>query len=255
MPTRDRAPVGAPCWVGLTTGDVEGARAFYSSVLGWTSSDPDPNFGGYFMFFRGEVPVAGGSGPMMPGIPDHWDIFIATDDIDAAVGRAAAAGGTVVAPSMTVGSLGKMAMVSGGDGAVIGLWEPADFPGFTVYDEAGAPRWFELHTTGYDDAVAFNADVFAWTTSTMSDTPEFRYTVAVDGETNLAGVMDASTYLPDGAPSFWTVYFGVEDVDAAVATALAHGGAVVMEAADTPYGRLAALADPTGAQFRVMQGP
>lgn len=254
MPTRDRAPVGAPCWVGLTTSDVEGARAFYPKVLSWTSTEPDPNFGGYFMFLRDGVAVAGGSGPMMPGIPDHWDIFIATSDIDAALARADAEGGTVLTPSMTVGTLGKMAMVAGGDGAAIGLWEALEFPGFTVYNEARSPRWFELHTSGYEDAVAFNAAVFEWTTTTMSDTPELRYTVAVDGDENLAGVMDATAFLPEGVPAYWTVYFGVEDCDASVAAALELGGSVVMPANDTPYGRLAALVDPTGAPFRVMQG-
>ncbi len=255
MPTRDRAPNGAPCWVGLITSDLEGARAFYGDVLGWTSSDPDPDMGGYVMFSYEGVPVAGGSGPMAPGIPDHWDIFIATSDVEAAVARADAEGGSVITPAMQVGDLGKMALVAGGDGAAIGLWEPHGFPGFTRYAEPGTVQWCELHTTGYEDAVAFNTAVFGWTTRTMSDTPEFRYTVAVDGEENLAGVMDGSTWLPEGVPSHWTAYFGVADTDAAVATVLASGGSVLMPAEDTPYGRLAAVADPTGAAFRIMQAP
>lgn len=255
MPTRDRAPDGAPCWVGLITSDVEGARAFYGGVFGWTSSDPDPDFGGYFMFSSEGVPVAGGSGPMAPGIPDHWDIFIATPDAEAAVARAEAEGGSVIAPVMQVGDMGKMALVAGGDGAVIGLWEAHGFPGFTRYAEPGTAQWCELHTTGYEDAVAFNASVFGWTTTTVSDTPEFRYTVAVNGEENIAGVMDASTYLPSGVPSQWTVYFGVDDADAAVAKITELGGSVTRPVEDTPYGRLAMVADPTGVPFRIMQGP
>jgi hypothetical protein len=33
---------------------------------------------------------------------------------------------------------------------------------------------------------------------TVSDTPEFRYTTLGEGEGQLAGVMDASGFLPDG---------------------------------------------------------
>ena len=32
MPTRDRAPIGSPCWVDLWTSDVEGSRKFYSEL-------------------------------------------------------------------------------------------------------------------------------------------------------------------------------------------------------------------------------
>ena len=47
MPTRDRAPLGAPCWADLWTSDVEGSRAFYSEVFGWEAQEPSPEFGGY----------------------------------------------------------------------------------------------------------------------------------------------------------------------------------------------------------------
>jgi predicted enzyme related to lactoylglutathione lyase len=86
----------------------------------------------------------------------------------------------------------------------------------------------------------------------MSETPEFRYTVLQHGETQLAGIMDASVFPPDGTPAHWALYFGVTDTDAAVATVLALGGAIVRPAEDTPYGRLAVVTDPSGAQFRLM---
>jgi predicted enzyme related to lactoylglutathione lyase len=48
------------------------------------------------------------------------------------------------------------------------------------------------------------------------------------------------------------VYFGVEDTDAALVKIVDLGGSVLMAAEDTPYGRLAAVADPTGAQFKLV---
>jgi hypothetical protein len=63
--------------------------------------------------------------------------------------------------------------------------------------------------------------------------------------------MDASVF-PDDAPVGWSVYFGVEDTDAALAEIVELGGAVVIPAEDTPYGRLAQASDPTGARFKLV---
>jgi predicted enzyme related to lactoylglutathione lyase len=57
-----------------------------------------------------------------------------------------------------------------------------------------------------------------------------------------------------GVPAHWSVYFGVDDTDAALAQIAGLGGSTVTAAQDTPYGRLATAADPTGAQFKLV-GP
>jgi predicted enzyme related to lactoylglutathione lyase len=58
---------------------------------------------------------------------------------------------------------------------------------------------------------------------------------------------------PEGTPSHWLVYFGVPSTDDAVAAAEAGGGSVRMPAMDSPFGRLAVLADPAGAAFCVIE--
>jgi predicted enzyme related to lactoylglutathione lyase len=101
--------------------------------------------------------------------------------------------------------------------------------------------------------VFFYRLVFRWDTHVAGDTPEVRYTTLGEGESQLAGVMDASGFLPEGVPAHWSVYFGVEDADAALAKIVELGGSVVRPAEDTPYGRLAQVADPTGANFKLIQ--
>jgi uncharacterized protein len=64
--------------------------------------------------------------------------------------------------------------------------------------------------------------------------------------------MDASGFLPEGVPAHWVVYFGTEDADATLAKITSLGGSVVMPAEDTPYGRLAEAADPTGVHFKLV---
>jgi predicted enzyme related to lactoylglutathione lyase len=49
-------------------------------------------------------------------------------------------------------------------------------------------------------------------------------------------------------PATWSVYWGTDDVDVAVAKVHELGGSVVIGARDTPYGRVAVVADLTGAQ-------
>jgi len=255
MPTRDSAPTGSPCWTDLWTSDVEGSRKFYGDLFGWEAQEPSPEFGGYFMFTRDGVPTAGAMGGSMGDMPatDTWKIYLQTDDVAKAVEAAEAEGAQLVSPVMPVADLGSQAVLVDPTGAEFGAWQPGTFPGFTVLNETGAPSWFELHTRDHSTAVAFYRSVFGWDTSAVGDSDEFRYTVMRNpgAEGELAGIMDASGFLPEGVPAHWSVYWEVDDVDATVAKVKALGGSVVMDAVDTPYGRLATVTDPAGAQFKL----
>ena len=251
-------PIGSPCWADLWTSDVDGSRKFYAELFGWEAQEPSPEFGGYFMFTRNGVPIAGGMGDMGDMKADNsWKVYLATDDVDKTVEAAVGEGAQVVAPPMAITDLGRQAVIFDPTGAALGIWEPGTFPGFTVLSEHGAPSWFELHTRDYAKAVAFYRSVFRWDTNTVSDSDEFRYTVmrnpSADGE--LAGIMDASAFLPEGQASSWSVYWEADDIDAVVASATALGGSVLTAPRDTPYGRLAELADPAGARFKLRTPP
>jgi uncharacterized protein len=251
MPTRDTAIIGAPCWVDLMTSDTERSRAFYCELFGWTAEEPAEQFGGYFNFRKDGARVAGCMPSQNPEM-DVWSVYLAVDDAKATVDAAVAAGSKVLVPAMDVSDLGTMAVISDPGGAVIGIWQPGLHQGFGVVAESGAPSWFELHTRDYQTAVGFYREVFGWDTYVISDTPEFRYTTLKHGESWLAGIMDAAGLLPDGVSAHWSVYFGVDDTDAALVRIVELGGSIVTAAQDTPYGRLATATDPTGAQFKLV---
>lgn len=252
MPVRENPPPGAPCWVDLTTSDVARSREFYTGLFGWTAEEP-AGAGGYVSFRSGGAPVAGCvSSRAGPERPDTWSVYLATGDAAGTLAAAAVSGGTVSLPATAVGGLGTMGYLTDAGGAAVGVWQPGQQPGFGRYREAGAPSWFELHTRDYQATLAFYRDVFGWDTYVLIDTPEFRYTTLRHGEEWLAGVMDASGFLPADAPSHWSVYFGADNTDAALARAVSLGGAVVRDSEDTPYGRLATAADPQGARFKLV---
>ncbi|MDQ4093216.1 MAG: VOC family protein [Actinomycetota bacterium] len=253
MPTRDTAPLGAPCWIDLMTSDTERSREFYCELFGWTAEEPADEFGGYFNFAKNGVRIAGCMASQ-PGseVSDVWSVYLAADDARKTVDTAAAHGGQVLATAMDVADLGTMAVISDPGGAAVGIWQPGRHQSFGVLGEPGAPSWFELQTRDYEATVTFFREVFGWDTHVVSDTPEFRYTTLKHGEGWLAGIMDASSFLPEGVPAHWSVYFGVEDTDATLTRIVDLGGSILMAAEDTPYGRLAAAADPTGAQFKLV---
>ena len=251
MPRRETAPLGAPCWIDLFSSDTDKARSFYAELFGWTGEEATEEFGGYFNFGKDGVRVAGcmhndGSS----GSPDGWNTYLATDDAVKTNAAAAEHGATVYVEPMQVGPYGSMGLLGDPTGAAIGIWQPDSHRGFGVLAEPGTPAWFELHTTGYETAIAFYRDVFGWDTHTMSDTPDFKYTTLGEGDDALAGIMDGA----EDAGSQWTVYFAVADTDASAATVIASGGTVTADATNTPFGRLAKVTDPTGATFSIV-GP
>jgi uncharacterized protein len=252
VPIRDHAPLGAPTWIDLSTSDTDRAQEFYGSVFGWTFEAAGPDYGGYINASKDAHPVAGlmYNDPQWNS-PDGWSTYFHTADVQATVAHVKSAGGTTCVEPMEVEDKGWMAMATDPSGAFFGLWQPTGHLGFEIVGEPGTPVWHELTTRDFAKAVDFYQQVLGWQTEWVSDSDEFRYTTAVfDGE-QLLGVMDGSAFMPQGVPSQWAFYLGAEDVDKALELITDNGGAVLRPANDTPYGRLASAADPTGATFNL----
>jgi uncharacterized protein len=255
VPIRVSAPAGAPVWIDLSSSDPQRAKDFYPQLFGWSAVETDPEYGGYVNFAKAGELIAGMIQNQQEGTPDSWTTYLSSPDAKATADAVNAGGGQVLLEPMPVLDLGTMAVVADPGGAVVGVWQPGEMAGFGVTGEDGAPVWIELHTKDYPTVVPFYQQAFSWETRVMSDSDEFRYTVLEKDGEQYAGIMDASAFLPAGMPSTWLVYFQVPDVDAAVAKVEELGGSVLEPAEDTPYGRMAKVADPTGAVFKVMTPP
>ena len=91
--------------------------------------------------------------------------------------------------------------------------------------------WHELVTDKVDEARAFYADVFGWTTTEMpmKKPAEGVYTMFMDGDTPTAGMMD-NKHLPEplaSKPPHWCLYMCIADVKATIQAVTAKGGTIV----------------------------
>ena len=74
--------LGAPCWIDLYSSDTERASDFYGRLFGWTTLDPGPEYGGYFIFHKDGKAVAGCMrNDGAEGWPDAWTVYLHTDDV------------------------------------------------------------------------------------------------------------------------------------------------------------------------------
>jgi uncharacterized protein len=252
MPIRHGAPAGAPCWIDLTSSNVERAQDFYGTVFGWTFESAGADYNNYINAAKDGHAVAGlMANPPESPMPDGWTTYFDTADINATASALTAAGGSVFMGPHEVPAKGVMALASDPSGAMFGLWQPLEHRGFEVIGEAGSPGWHQLTTRDFAASIDFYSELLGWRTEQESDTDEFRYTTAWFGDQQLLGVMDGQGLLPEGVPSHWTIFFGAEDVDKTLQLITDNGGALIRAAEDTPYGRLAAASDPTGALFNL----
>lgn len=252
MTTIDRYDQGTPSWIEHSSGDQQAAEQFYSQLFGWQMQPgemPDGQ-GSYDMAKLGEDHIAGFGPVMQPEQPASWGVYLAADDVDAAVQRAQQAGGQVNAGPFDVGDAGRMAWVQDPSGAHVGLWQAAQHIGTQRANETSTPVWNELVSDDLDAAVPFYEQTLGMTRNDFDMGGE-TYTMLQSNGRDVAGSMAPPA---QGVPNHWNVYFQVDDVDAAVARAQELGAQVQVEAMDVPgVGRWATLADPQGASFNVMK--
>ncbi|MFD3543614.1 VOC family protein [Streptomyces sp. NPDC058662] len=253
-------PEGAPCWVDAMFTDVEGAKTFYADVLGWTFGEESSEYGNYTQAYSDGKAVAAVV-PPMPGAdaPSQWCLYLASSDVAATAEKIGAAGGEVLMGPMRIGSFGAMLLGKEPGGAVFGVWQPGDHKGFEKMGEAGAYAWAEVFSREPDKPDAFLAEVFPYGTQRLEpgDDPaeadmDFKVFTLGGEENPVLGRMRMGDDFPPEVPSYIQVYFAVPDCDEAVAKTRKHGGKVYSGPMDSPFGRFAAVADPQGAAFAVI---
>ena len=252
-------------WYELITPDVDAAKAFYDSVVGW-NIDSQSNFpNGYRMIGRSDGKSAGGVLPLTQEMQQHgarpvWLSYIYVDDVDDAVRSIEQARGKTFMPPFDIPGVGRVAMVADPQGAPFYVMKPIPPEGqpdaksdvFSV-DQPQRVRWNELSTSDQDGAIRFYTSQFGWTQEggmPMGEMGEYKF-INHDG-VMIGAVMRKPPQMPLTA---WTYYIGVDDIDRAAKAVTDGGGRILHGPMEIPGSEYSLNAmDPQGAAFGLV-GP
>ncbi|WP_328940859.1 VOC family protein [Streptomyces sp. NBC_00250] len=249
-------PEGTPVWTDAMFTDVEGAKTFYGDVLGWTFGESSSEFGNYTQAYKGGKAVAAVVPPMpgQDGEPQSaWCLYFASPDVAATAEKIRSAGGTVLMEPMQVGDFGSMCIAQDPSGATFGIWQGGQHEGFELEGESGSFAWAEVFTREPEKADKFYTDVFGYNSKKMKDEHMDYRVFDLGGDQPVLGrmVMTAEDFPPE-IPSYIQLYFAVDNCDKAVEAAERLNGRKVFGPMDSPFGRFAAIVDPQGAAFAVI---
>ena len=120
--------------------------------------------------------------------------------------------------------------------------------------EPGTFSWVEYAAADLEAAKEFYGKLFGWSLD-ETPTPNGPYVMARIDDKDVAALMALSDQEREqGVPPHWNSYVTVDSVDATVAKVGELGGRVLAEPFDVmEAGRMAAVADPTGASFCLWQ--
>lgn len=119
----------------------------------------------------------------------------------------------------------------------------------------GLIGWVDLSTTDVEVARTFYQGLYGWESADMPTPMGPVYTIFSKGGKAVAGMGPQPPGMAEaGAPSTWNTYVIVDDVDDVLKRVEAAGGSALMPAMDVmTQGRMAMIADPTGAVLGLWQ--
>jgi uncharacterized protein len=246
---------GTFCWTDLTTTDQAAAKAFYSGLFGWEAEDMPVGEGVYYSMMRlgGKDVAAIAPQPQVQrdaGVPPVWNSYVSVESADAAADRAKELGATVHAPPFDVMEAGRMAVLQDPQGAFFLVWQPRQHFGAAVVNAPGALVWNELNSPDPDGSATFYSALFGWTIAPFEGSPE-PYLSIKNGDADNGGIRELN---PPGAPPHWLVYFGVEDLDAALTKLAELDGTKMVGPIDIQIAKFAVVKDPQGVFFALYAG-
>jgi predicted enzyme related to lactoylglutathione lyase len=116
----------------------------------------------------------------------------------------------------------------------------------------GIPNWVDLQTSDQDAAKRFYATLFGWDYDDLPMGDQAVYSMAKLRGKQAAAIAPLPPQQP--MPPHWNSYVAAADVDAITGRAADAGGTVLMPPMDVmDAGRMAVVADPTGAPIALWQ--
>lgn len=242
---------GTPCWIELSTPDLDGAREFYTGLFGWECVPGEQN--GHLIAYRDGYPVAG-LRARAGGTPT-WRLYLAAQDSAAVALRGERLGARVLLDREWVPELGGRVVLESPAGDEFGLLDTSG----PLRGDVGLPgtlTWAELVTIKAQRADLFYQGLFGYEGEQFGTAHRSDYSVwFLGGDSVLARVSMIRKYVTPETRPHWLLYLGADPgigTDATVHEAIARGGRVRVDPYETSLGRVAVLRDPTGARFALV---
>jgi predicted enzyme related to lactoylglutathione lyase len=257
MPVIEKHMPGAFCWFELATTDQEAARKFYTSLFGWTLNEFPMGPDELYTIFQVDSQDAAAAYSMNreqrnQGIPPHWMLYIAVDNVEKTGTHAVEIGGRLCAPAFDVMDLGRMAVIADPTGAMFSVWQANKQTGIGITGENGTVCWADLSTPDPSTARRFYRELFDWNfVETEKDSSGYLH---IKNHEQFIGGIPPATHREPNRPPHWLLYFQVADCDASTDTASDQGAQILRRPGDMlDVGRFAILKDPQGAVFALFQ--
>jgi uncharacterized protein len=131
-PDKSMCPkTGCVSWNELITTNSKASTEFYGKLFGWQAvpfvPKGAPTGGPPYTLFKldsKEMGVAGVMQAPKPGVPTHWLPYVVVENADQTLAKAVQLGAKVLTPIMSIGEVGRVAVIQDPQGAIMGLHEP-----------------------------------------------------------------------------------------------------------------------------------
>ncbi len=242
---------GRVVWRELMTTDVKRAQAFYSEQFGWKFEAFNMGPGmDYDMVKLGDK-TFGGLWQIQPGTPgpSTWMSYVSVADVDTTARLAVENGGKVVHGPGDIPNVGRFVVLADFAGAMICAFKSSMGDPTPAMPGAGEFCWETLSTTDLARAEAFYGKVFGWKTIKGGDGGIPVFSVDETPRGMVADLQKAQNFPPN-----WMTYVVVDKIEPATERASKLGGKVLVPLIEIPQvGRIALIADPTGAPLGLYQ--
>jgi|SRR6516162_6776199 len=240
-------------WADLVTDDVAAARKFYGGLFGWTFT----SVGDYTIAANDERPLCGMFQRQRPAdrpeAKPRWFGYISVPNVKRAQKAVIDSGGKVLFAPTKMPNRGEQAVFMDREGAAFGVVKSSSGDPQDFLADPGDWIWIELLSRNGSKAADFYHNVVGYEVIENSATNRLNDYVLASGGYARAAVR--TIVQPDEkVHPTWLLFVRVQDVTASLALAKKLGGQVLLEPRpDLFHGKVAVLADPTGAAVGIME--
>lgn len=255
-PASQEHHVGKVIFIELVTPDLVAAERFYGGLFGWTFRDVPIGETEYAEASLNGHPVAGIARRDFPASERRqpvWLSFLATSDVDAVSKTALQGGAKLLSAPHTVPGRGREAVFADPQGAVFAALASSSGDPPDLLAAPGEWIWSSLITSDPETDAAFYQTLFDYEVFDLPADAGAQHLMLASESFARA----SASSLPEDRPmahAHWLSYVRVVDMDASLARLAVMGGRVLVEPRiDRHGGRVAVVADPSGAAFGLLE--